>query len=171
MPIGRILLCTKMPYPKTPKMKWPLIASFAIFVFLYKLRSSTIKGYFCTFFVSNIIFCTSLSFDRFDSVSESHLRKPGDFTGTLDSPFLFSGFIITPKSPLCKSEFYTVFLYQLLCCMENLSYTHWRQFRSVLYLKCWALYGLNFFYSTHPTFPKTAKPPVRRHSFTSPKIE
>ena len=36
---------------------------FSIFVFLHKLRSSAIKGHFCSILVSNIILCTSLSSD------------------------------------------------------------------------------------------------------------
>ena len=48
----------------------PWLLHFAIFVFLYKLRSSTIKGHFWTILVSNIILCTSL-FYGFDSASSS----------------------------------------------------------------------------------------------------
>ena len=51
----------------TKKRNDPWLLHFAIFVFLHKLRSSTIKGHFCAFLVSNIIFYTS-HFYGLDSV-------------------------------------------------------------------------------------------------------
>jgi hypothetical protein len=106
---------------------------FAIFVFLHKLRSSTIKGHFCAILISNIIFeplflrngyqhffsfgLLPVSFSFFYDPCDHPLRKfpslkiPGAWSGKrlfcslfFCYVWLLSVYIIMHSATFCKTE-------------------------------------------------------------------